>query len=120
MKLFARTPRRTPTEWWASVRAHPFAALLQILFILAAFVGFYCVVNFAVAEAPAQALARYGVAMPSDWEAGVMNHRQYIQWYLISRHPFAFAGAIGWLLGAVAATGYTGKLLDQTHNKTAA
>lgn len=110
MKPFVRKPRRTLAESWTSIRTHPVAAFFQVLFGLAAFIGFFCVLNFIVAETPNQGLAQYGVEMPPDWEAGVMNHGRYIRWYLISRHPFAFAGAIAWLVGALAGIKYTGKL----------
>ena len=65
------------------------------------FPAFFCVVSFLFAVTPAEAAARGDGTMPSDWEAGVLNHGQYYRWYTISGRPAFFAASLATLLVAL-------------------
>ena len=65
-------------------------------------VGFAITIGFISAK-PISTLKEQGTILPSNWEAAVANHGNYIEWYLISSHPIAFSlGLILFLLPAVA------------------
>jgi hypothetical protein len=85
--------------------------LLLVLAVMSTFLGFFWVVNFCVADTPAEALAKRSISLPTGWEAGVMNHGEYFEWYTISAHPFAFAGAVLWLAASGALVTYLQKRL---------
>ncbi len=55
---------------------------------------FYIVVNFTAAASPAEALAKYDKPLPAGWTAGVMNHGEYIRWWLIDERPLLFYSAL--------------------------
>jgi hypothetical protein len=94
-----------------SVRSHPITWLLLAVAAYSMLVGGFWVMNFFVADTPAEALAKRGVRLPPGWEAGVMNHGSYFEWYTISGHPFGFTGAVLWLAGSVALLTYLRKRL---------
>jgi hypothetical protein len=98
-------------EAFESVRSHPITWVLLVVAVLSTFVGFFCTVNFCVADTPAEALAKRDISLPAGWEAGVMNHGEYFEWYTISAHPFAFAGAVSWLAASAALVIYLRKRL---------
>jgi hypothetical protein len=92
-----------------SVRSHPVVWLLLAVAVLSTFVGFFWVMNFLVADTPAEALAKWSISLPPNWEAGVMNHGKYFEWYTISAHPFAFVGAVFWLAASASVVVYLHK-----------
>ena len=105
--IVAARGRAAPIDKWrhffSSVRARPIAWVLLGASACCCFVGFFWVINFLVADTPTEALSKWHIALPADWEAGVMNHGEYFRWYTISGHPFFFAGALLWLGDAVGA-----------------
>jgi hypothetical protein len=56
------------------------------------------VLSFLAAKTPEQAISAGHPPMPPTWEAGVLNHGSYYQWYTISAHPFLFALSVGSLI----------------------
>ena len=80
-----------PSQLLKSVKKRPWLSLGQILAAVISFPAFFSTVSFLVAITPEEALARGGATMPTHWEAGVMNHGEYYQWYTIGNHPFFFA-----------------------------
>ena len=82
-------------------RRHPWQAATIVLATIVLFPAFYWVVSFLVAVTPAEAVARGGPGMPSDWEAGVLNHGSYYEWYTISGHPFLFGISVFFLVVAL-------------------
>lgn len=38
--------------------------------------------------------------MPADWEAGVMNHGSYYQWFTVSDQPILFMLSVALFFGA--------------------
>ena len=95
-----------------SIRSHPITFLLLVIAVVCTFAGFFWVVNFIAADTPAEALSKWGKRLPAGWEAGVMSHGEYFEWYTISGHPGMFAGAVCWLAGSVALVGYLHKRLQ--------
>jgi len=77
--------------------AHPFLWLGVFASHLAIFPLGYCILNFLVAETPAEAMRLGDPPIPSTWEAGVMNHGQYIRWFSIEAHPLIFWSLVGLL-----------------------
>jgi hypothetical protein len=72
----------------------------------------FCAASFLVADTPQQALKR-GIPMPSHWEAGVLNHDHYFEWYSLAQHPFAFGGSVVWMFAALVAVLYLRRELRQ-------
>jgi hypothetical protein len=96
-----------------SILAHPVAWALFALALVNALAALYSIVNFFEADTRAEALRKYGMTLPPRWDAGVMNHGQYVQWYSISQHPFALGASVLWLAAAVGALWYLGRELRQ-------
>ena len=71
-------------------KKHPLLSLLQIFASFLLFFLFFCLVNFFAAVTPEEALRRGYQPIPSGWEAGVMNHGKYYEWYSIQNHPLLF------------------------------
>ena len=76
-----------------------------------------CVMNFLHAMSPTEANSYSGPKIPTNWEAGVLNHGGYIQWYLISNHPFAFGTAIVAFFVGFAGNVYFSRKLSLTKRK---
>jgi len=83
------------------MRSRPLLAALQIAAAVAVFPAFLCVVSFVVATSAARA-ASEGKPLLSGWTAGVMNHGEYYQWWLIRDRPVMFALAVFLLVSCLA------------------
>jgi hypothetical protein len=57
---------------------------------------------FLAAETPAEAARRSFARMPTECEAGFLNHGAYTCWYTISAHPLLFALSITAVFAGVA------------------
>ena len=57
------------------------------------FPGAICVVNFNSAMTPSEVVLKGNKPMPSEWEAGVFNHGEYLQWYLPEKHPLLYVAS---------------------------
>ncbi len=64
--------------------------VLQVLAVLGMGVFFYCIINFAEAVSHERAEAKGMPPFPVHWEAAVMGHGSYSQWYSIEKHIFVF------------------------------
>jgi hypothetical protein len=95
----------------ASMLAHPVEWMLSALALVNGFAAVFCLVNFFEADTPAEALKRHGMTLPPRWDAGVMNHGRYVEWYSIAQHPFAFGASVLWLAAAIGALWYLGREL---------
>jgi hypothetical protein len=65
----------------------PWSILIALVLF---FPGAFCVVSSDAAMAPSEAILKGYKPMPSEWEAGVFNHGEYIQWYLPEKHPILY------------------------------
>ena len=83
------------------MRSRPLLAALQIAAAVAMFPAFFCVVSFTAAT-PATQAASEGRPLPAGWTAGVMNHGEYYQWWLIRDRPVIFALAVFLLVSCLA------------------
>ncbi len=82
-----------------SMRRRPVLSLVQLLLAIALFPAGFSVISFHAALTPAQAGDQ---AMDPAWEAGVMNHGRYYQWYLIDHHPVWYWSSMAVVIAAVA------------------
>ena len=88
-------------EWAEQGAARRWLLLAGIaLTTLTTMAAFFCVVSFVVAVTPAEAASKGGPSMPLEWEAGVLNHGEYYEWYTISRHPVAFGLSVAALVAS--------------------
>lgn len=71
----------------------PLSYLLEALLWPPLIAAFYGVVSF-VAAKPVASLQLQGKALPPSWEAAVPNHGGFLQGYLISSNPVAFAAIV--------------------------
>lgn len=78
---------------WSLTQTLKIAAFIMI------FPLFFVIMSFANAVTPEQAALKDGPLMPSTWEAGVMNHGEYYQWYTISKHPVFFGFCLSLFVG---------------------
>ena len=77
-----------------SFRFAPWQSIAQVIAFLIGFPAFFATVSFYVAESRDQIIKK-GYNIPHTWEAGVMNHGDYYEWYLMSEHPYYFMLSIG-------------------------
>src|SRR5438552_15713692 len=77
-----------------SFRKRPFVSVAQVLAFLVALPAFFSTVSFTGALTPDQAVAKYEMALPSGWTAGVMNHGRYYRWWTIQEKPVLFAASV--------------------------
>ena len=83
-----------------SFRFFPFQSIAQIIAIIILFPAFFASVFFYVAE-PHDQIIKRGYSIPNSWEAGVMNHGEYFEWYSMAEHPYYFILSIGTLIAAL-------------------
>ena len=67
-----------------TMRERPLASLVKVLLAAALLPAGFSVISVHAAITPAQAGSQ---ATDPAWEAGVMYHGTYYQWYPIDRHP---------------------------------
>lgn len=80
-----------------SLRFAPFQSIAQIIAVIIMFPAFFATVSFFVAE-PRDQIIKKGYSIPNGWEAGVMNHGEYYEWYSMAEHPYYFMLSIGTLI----------------------
>lgn len=104
----------------ATFKKHPLLSLMQIVATFLMFILFFWTVNFFAAVTPEEALRRGYQPFPNGgWEAGVMSHGKYYEWYSIHDHPLFFLTCLlgfMFLFSFVIISGYVvyikGKLTD--------
>lgn len=80
-------------------KKHPLLSLMQIFATFLMFFLFFWTVSFFMAVTPEEALKRGYQPIPSGWEAGVMSHGKYYEWYSIQNHPiFFFTCFLGFII----------------------
>lgn len=77
----------------------PLLYLVQALLWIP-FLASFCAIN-AFFGTPVAELSLDGKSLPAGWEAAIYSHGQYLQGFLISEHPIAFALTIIVLVGSV-------------------
>lgn len=66
------------------------SAWIILLSIVLSFASFFSVESFESAMTPQEAVSRGYPLMPSHWEAGVLNHGEYYQWFTIENHQLFY------------------------------
>ena len=80
----------------------PWLYIIELVLWLPLLAGFVTTVAF-VAAKPIASLDLQGRSLPATWEAAVSNRGKFLEGYLISNHPTAFAFGVLLLLGAAVA-----------------
>jgi ATP/ADP translocase len=73
-----------------TLKKYPLLSLMQIVAAILMFLFFFWTINFLVAVTPEEAAKRGYPAFPGGWDAAVMSHGKYYQWYTINNHLVFF------------------------------
>lgn len=76
----------------------PFIYILELLIWLPLLISFDVVTQF-LSSKPVDDLDLQGKSLPATWEAAVPSHGKFLQGYLISHHPVAFACSAAAMIG---------------------
>ena len=79
----------------------PWLYVIELLLWISVAAGFLAASAF-VASKPVAELQLQGKALPPTWEAAVPSHGRFLEGYLVSSHPLAFACVLALLVGSVA------------------
>ena len=100
-------PHKKPMALTLKDLKFPLLYAVELLLWLPLLASFYGTVAF-LASKPIHSLDLQGKSLPANWEAAVPNHGKYLQGYLVSSSPVAFALVVASLL-------CLGLLLYQVH-----
>jgi hypothetical protein len=90
-----------PSQLLKSFKKNPWISFGQILSFIIGGAAFFVTMSFQGALTNEEAMAKWGKPIPDHWEAGVMNHGEYYEWYTIENHPVLYGVSYAALIGSI-------------------